>query len=145
VTLGQTLLPVHRVQVLVIITMGRAAEGWCFVFTSGSITGASSVAGGINGTSTTDLSPFGATPGGPGTLVQNTTPADIPLGISGAGCIPTPSVVKTTSTPSVMQTPTGTSGTYTMVVSVPAGQGTRLGSQFPITYLLGLLMLRPLR
>ncbi len=101
--------------------------GGGFVFTSGPVTGVSSVAGGINGTSTTDLSPFGATPGGPGTLVQNTTSVDIPLGISGAGCIPNPSVDKTTSTQTVIQTPTGTSGTYTIRVSVPSGQGTALG------------------
>ena len=41
------------------------------MYTSGGVTGSSSVAGGLNGTSTTDFSPFGATPGGPGVLVTN--------------------------------------------------------------------------
>jgi LPXTG-site transpeptidase (sortase) family protein len=83
-----------------------------------------SVTPGTNGLTTTAGDNYGALPGQPG--VVNTI-STLPTGISGAECIPTPSVVKTTSTPVVTQTATGTTGAYTIVVSIPANQGTALG------------------
>lgn len=92
-----------------------------------SSTAAVSTAGGQNGISTTANDPYGAQPGSPGSVSTATSPSNVTTGISGAECIPTPSVVKTTSTPVVTQTPTGTTGEYTIVVSIPANQGTALG------------------
>jgi len=91
-----------------------------------STAGALSVAPGQNGLTTTANDNYGSEPGLPG-VIGTTTPSDLPTSISGAECIPTPAVVKTTSTPLVTQTPSGTTGEYTIVVSIPANQGTALG------------------
>ena len=103
--------------------------GGGFVFTSGGVTGVSSVAGGLGGQSS-GSSPlptpqaFGATNGGTGQLVVTTTPSDIPSSISGANCVPvSPQITKTTSTPLLTQTATGTTGIYNLVVSVPTNSG----------------------
>jgi LPXTG-site transpeptidase (sortase) family protein len=66
--------------------------GGGFIFTSGALA-LGSVSGGLNGTSTTALDPFGATPGGPGVQVTNITPADVPNFITPGNCIPTPTPV----------------------------------------------------
>jgi len=91
-----------------------------------STAGTLSVAGGQNGISTTANDNYGSEPGLPG-VVATVTPTSVTTGISGAECIPHPTVVKTTSTPIVTQTPTGTTGQYTIVTSVPADEGTALG------------------
>jgi hypothetical protein len=62
-----------------------------------------SVTPGINGLTTAAQDNYGALPGQPGVI---NTISTVPTGISGAECIPTPSVVKTTSTPVVTQTAT---------------------------------------
>jgi LPXTG-site transpeptidase (sortase) family protein len=98
-----------------------------------SIAGALSAAGGANGLTTTANDNYGSTPGSVGIINTGLTPSQTTTSISGAGCIPTPSVVKTTSTPIVAQTPTGASGTYTIVVSIPANQGTALGFEISDT------------
>ena len=97
--------------------------GGGFVYTSGAVSGTSSVAGGANGITTTDVATqaYGATPGLPGQLVTNVTPASIPDSISGANCVPVAlTTSKTTSTPAVMA---GTTATYTITVSNAAGAG----------------------
>ncbi|MEO8355235.1 MAG: sortase [Chloroflexota bacterium] len=91
-----------------------------------STAGTLSAAEGQNGITTTVNDNYGSTPGLPGIINTNVTPSVVP-GISGAVCIPNPTVVKTTSTPLVTQTATGTTGEYTIVVSVPANDGTALG------------------
>ncbi len=106
--------------------------GGGFIFTSGSLDPASSVAGGIAGiTSGTTPAPtpqnFGATNGGLGST-NVVTPDDIPTSISGANCVPvTPVIVKTTSTPVLTQTATGVIGEYTINVSIPVDSGWALG------------------
>ncbi|HVM70462.1 MAG TPA: hypothetical protein VMT91_01800, partial [Anaerolineales bacterium] len=98
---------------------GGGAGG--FVFTSGAVSGTSSVAGGAHGTSTTDASDFGATAGSAGDLVTNVTAANIPPAISGAECLPVSlTTLKTTSTPTVYQ---GATATYTITVSNASGSG----------------------
>ena len=62
----------------------------------------------------------------PGVVDATVARGDVTNGISGYGCIPHPAVVKTTSTPRVTQTPTGTTGEYSIVTTVPAGEGTAL-------------------
>lgn len=84
------------------------------------------VAGGVNGTSTTALDPYGAEPGNPGTVRTNVARGELPTAIAGAPCIPVLTTVKTTSTPNVSNTPTGTSATYTINVSNAAGLGTAI-------------------
>lgn len=106
--------------------------GGGFVYSSGTLNGASSVAGGLAGTSygTTPLPTpqlFGATNGGSGVLSTNTTPASLPLSISGAGCPVTPGILKTTSTPFLSQTASGTNAIYTLVVTVPLSSGWATG------------------
>ena len=89
--------------------------------------GALSVAQGVHGFTTTDNDAYGSQDGQPGQLGTAVTDTNVTNGISGAECIPAPSVVKTTSTPVVTQTPNGTTGEYTIVASIPANQGTALG------------------
>jgi len=95
--------------------------GGGFVFTSGVLVIGSNVSGGLNGISTTANDPFGSTPGGPGTLISNIIPADIPTSISGANCVPVAlTTTKTTSTPNVVA---GTTATYTIIVGNVTGAG----------------------
>ncbi len=92
--------------------------GGGFVFTSAVVT--SNIVGGVNGTSTTDLSAFGATPGEAG-YATTAAPSNIPNSISGANCVPVNlTTVKTTSTPTVVA---GTTATYTITVSNATGAG----------------------
>jgi LPXTG-site transpeptidase (sortase) family protein len=85
-----------------------------------------SVSGGVNGISTTALDPYGAEPGNPGIVRTNVVPGELPTAIAGAPCIPSLTTVKTTSTPNITNTPTGTSATYTIDVSNAAGLGTAI-------------------
>lgn len=106
---------------------GPGAGGGGGVIFLSSSAGTLSVAGGLNGLTTTASDTYGAQPGNPGTTNISTTPSLVTNGISGAACLPTPSTVKTTSTPVVTQTASGTTGTYTIQVTNPAGLGTALG------------------
>jgi LPXTG-site transpeptidase (sortase) family protein len=95
------------------------------VYTSGAVAAGSSVAGGVNGITTTADDPYGAMPGGAGILVTNVTSTDVPNTISGANCVPVSlTTVKTTSTPIVVA---GTTATYTITVSNAAGAGGAAG------------------
>ncbi len=106
---------------------GPGGGGGGGVILANSTAGTLSVAQGAHGITTTDDDFYGSQDGLPGQLDTTVTRGDITTGISGYGCIPTPTVVKTTSTPLVTQTPTGTTGQYTIDVTIPAGQGTALG------------------
>ena len=75
-----------------------------------------SVLGGAHGTTTTDLFAYGSTDGAVGRVLA-TTPGGLPGSSSGAECLPVLTVTKTTSTPSVTNTPTGTTATYSIMVS----------------------------
>lgn len=84
------------------------------------------VSGGTNGTSTTGLDPFGATPGSVGSSRTNVAPGELSTGIAGATCIPDLTTIKTTSTPVISNSPSGTLATYTITVTNAAGLGTAL-------------------
>ncbi|HEX8070668.1 MAG TPA: hypothetical protein VF546_12000 [Pyrinomonadaceae bacterium] len=81
--------------------------------------GAANVAGGANGITTTTGAPnntYGATPGNAGTSATLTA-SSIPGANPGYQCLPVLTVTKTTSTPSVKNTPTGVTATYTITVA----------------------------
>ncbi|HEX5708796.1 MAG TPA: hypothetical protein VFX96_15970, partial [Pyrinomonadaceae bacterium] len=81
-----------------------------------------SVTGGASGVTTTALDPYGATGGANGTS-GTTTAASIPGATMGAQCLPTLTTTKTTSTPNVNNTASGTSATYSILVSNAANRG----------------------
>jgi LPXTG-site transpeptidase (sortase) family protein len=74
------------------------------------------VLGGVHGTTTVDAATYGSVNGDPG-LVLTTTVTSIPGSSSGAECLPALTVTKTTSTPNVNNTVTGTTATYSITVS----------------------------
>ena len=74
---------------------------------------ATSVAGGPNGTSTTAADPYGATAGTDG-VVATLDPSTVPGADAGARCTPALTVTKSTSTPSVAKSTSGTTATYTI-------------------------------
>jgi LPXTG-site transpeptidase (sortase) family protein len=82
--------------------------------------------GGAAGTTTTAASNFGAQPGAAGVVSSTVTPGDIPTGISGILCLPELTVTKTTSTPLVVNGPSGTSATYTITVTNNPTRGTAI-------------------
>jgi LPXTG-site transpeptidase (sortase) family protein len=88
---------------------GPGGGGGGGVIMLSSTAGTLSVNGGQNGLTTTANDNYGSMPGD--------------TGIVNTSCIPNPTTVKTTSTPVVTQTVTGTTGTYTITVSNPAGVG----------------------
>ena len=91
------------------------------IITSNALPGAqTTVAGGVHGTTTTLLDPYGSTSGNAG-VVLTTTPAAIPGSSSGAECVPALAVTKTTSTPAVTNTSGGTTATYSITVANGAG------------------------
>ncbi len=102
---------------------GGGAGGVIFL---SSTAGTLSAAGGQYGITTTANDNYGATVGGGGIFNTTTTPSQVTSGISGAGCIPNPTTLKTTGTPVVTQTVTGTTGTYTITVSNASGTGTAI-------------------
>jgi len=108
-----------------------------------STAGSLSAVEGQNGITTTANDNYGSTPGAPGIINTNVAPPAVP-GISGAVCLPNPTVIKTTSTPVVTQTPTGATGEYTILVSIPANEGTPWDLQFLTVSLPGLPMIRRL-
>jgi uncharacterized repeat protein (TIGR01451 family) len=80
---------------------------------------AANVAGGTNGITTTVAAPnnvYGATPGSTGTSTTLTA-ASVPGASSGAQCVPSLTVTKTTSTPTLRNTQTGVAATYTITVA----------------------------
>lgn len=88
------------------------------------LTGAAStnVNGGANGLTTTAADSFGATAGGPGSVLS--IAPTVSLGASaGAQCFPQLTTTKSTSTPNVTNTPTGTTATYSIVVSNATNRG----------------------
>ncbi|HEX8179804.1 MAG TPA: hypothetical protein VF525_09710 [Pyrinomonadaceae bacterium] len=87
---------------------------------------AASVTGGANGITTTGGSPnnvYGATPGTAGTTASLAA-TTVPGSSSGAQCLPSLTVTKTTSTASVRNTPTGVTATYTITVANAVNLGT---------------------
>jgi LPXTG-site transpeptidase (sortase) family protein len=106
---------------------GPGGGGGGGVILLSSTAGTLSVAQGVHGLTTTDNDFYGSQDGQPGQLGTAVAESSVTTGISGYGCIPHPTVVKTTSTPLVTQTPTGTAGKYTINVTIPAGEGTALG------------------
>ena len=93
--------------------------GGGFIVTTG---GASlDVSGGANGTTTTTADAYGATPGANGQALTITV-TQVPGVSSGAQCVPVLTVTKTTSTPTVNNGASGTTATYTIVVSDAASR-----------------------
>jgi LPXTG-site transpeptidase (sortase) family protein len=88
------------------------------IITSNALPGAQgSVAGGTPGITTNGaLDHYGATGGNAGVLFT-TPPAAIPGSSSGAECVPALSVTKSTSTPAVTNTSSGTTARYSVTVS----------------------------
>jgi len=75
-----------------------------------------SVLGGVHGTTTTLLDAYGSTSGNPG-VVMTTAAGTVPGSSSGAECVPALTVIKSTSTPAVTNTSSGTTARYTITVS----------------------------
>ncbi len=93
--------------------------GGGFIATTG---GASiDVSGGANGTTTTAADPYGATAGANGQSLT-ITPTQVSGVSSGSQCVPALTVTKTTSTPTVNNGPSGTTATYSIVVSNAANR-----------------------
>jgi LPXTG-site transpeptidase (sortase) family protein len=74
-----------------------------------------SVLGGVHGTTTTAADPYGSSDGGAGVLLA-TTPGGLPGSSSGAECVPAVTVTKSTSTPNVTNTVSGTTATYSITL-----------------------------
>lgn len=72
--------------------------------------------GGANGITTTANDSFEATPGAAGASITITA-SQVPGASMGAQCVPALTVVKTTTTPAVTNTATGTSATYEISVT----------------------------
>jgi len=79
-----------------------------------------SVLGGAHGTTTTAADPYGSSDGGAG-VVLATTPGGIPGSSSGAECVSVVAVTKSTSTPNVTNTVSGTTATYSITLGNGAG------------------------
>jgi uncharacterized repeat protein (TIGR01451 family)/fimbrial isopeptide formation D2 family protein len=79
------------------------------------------VSGGANGITTTASDVYGATSGSTGSVLA-ITPGSVPGAGSGAQCVPVLTTTKSTSTPSVDNTATGTTATYTILVSNAANR-----------------------
>ncbi len=82
------------------------------------------VSGGASGYTVSPGNTYNATAGTPGASVTGVIAADMPGTSPGSQCVPTLSVTKTTSTPTVTNTLTGTTATYTIAVSNLAGRDT---------------------
>lgn len=93
--------------------------GGGFIALNGSAT--TSVTGGTNGLTTTSLDAYGATAGSNGSVLSILA-SDVPGAGSGAQCVPVLTVTKTTSTPNVTNTASGTTGTYTITVANAANR-----------------------
>ena len=93
--------------------------GGGFVVTNGSAS--TNVTGGANGLTTTSLDAYGATAGSNGSALSILA-SDVPGAASGAQCVPVLTVTKTTSTPNVTNTASGTTATYTITVANAANR-----------------------
>jgi uncharacterized repeat protein (TIGR01451 family) len=89
--------------------------GGGIIYSNGSF-GSTSVAGGANGT-TSSSSAYNAQPGSSGVVNTTLTTASIPGADSGAECVPSLTITKSTSTPAVTNPLTGTTAVYTITVS----------------------------
>ncbi len=99
-----------------------AGGGGGFVALSGAAS--VDVAGGAPGYTVSPGNLFNATAGASGSSVATLTANQIPGTSAGAACVPALTVTKTTSTPSVTYSPSGTTATYTVVVANAAGRDT---------------------
>ncbi len=97
---------------------GGGGGGVVLLSTTGATTSAT---GGANGTTTTAAEAYGATAGSSGTV---STSAGARFAGSGgpSSCSPLLTVTKSTSTPTVVNRPSGSSATYTILVSNAAGR-----------------------
>ncbi len=103
---------------------GPGGGGGGGTIVSSSTVGAANLAGGTNGIEPNRTpTSYGATPGATGKNGTFDQASSTFLGISGAACLPNLTVTKTTSTPSVTQTATGVTATYTITVANAAGRG----------------------
>lgn len=93
--------------------------GGGFITISASAT--TNVTGGANGTTTTAVDAYGATAGSTGSVLTITA-GQIPGASSGAQCVPSLTTTKTTSTPSLNNTPTGVTATYAITVANAANR-----------------------
>ena len=94
-------------------------------FIAVSAAASTNVNGGANGVTTTASDPYGATGGGTGSVIAIAL-SDVPGASSGAQCVPIITTTKTTSTPTVINSPAGTTATYAIVVSNAANRGTAI-------------------
>jgi LPXTG-site transpeptidase (sortase) family protein len=99
---------------------GGGGSGGVIITSNALPLGQASVQGGAHGITTTLNDAYGSTSGNPG-VVLTTTPAAIPGSSSGAECVPAVSVTKSTSTPNVTNTVTGTTATYSITLANGAG------------------------
>ena len=97
--------------------------GGGFIAISGSAS--TDVSGGSNGVTTTVSDAYGATPGTGGSVLSISSGVGLGAG-SGAECVPVFTTTKTTSTPAVINTPAGTTATYTIVTANAANRGTAI-------------------
>ena len=94
---------------------------------------AATVAGGASGfTTTAPLEKYGAIDGSPGTTATAAL-GQSPGVAAGAQCVPQLTVTKTTSTPSVLNGPGGTTATYTITVANAASQAAAVGADITDT------------
>ncbi len=93
--------------------------GGGFIAINGSAS--TNVTGGANGITTTANDSYGSTPGSTGSVLSIFS-SDVPGASSGAQCVPVLTTTKSTSTPTVTNTPTGTTATYAIVVSNAANR-----------------------
>ena len=98
---------------------GAGGGGGFIAVTSGI---SSDVTGGANGVTTTANDPYGATAGANGSVMVIAA-GDAPGASSGAQCVPVLTTTKSTSTPTIINSPSGTTATYSIVVSNAANLG----------------------
>jgi LPXTG-site transpeptidase (sortase) family protein len=94
---------------------GGGGAGGVIVTSNALPIGQASVAGGVHGLTTNGPDPYGSTSGSSGDLLT-TTPGAIPGSSSGAECVSVVTVAKTTSTPNVTNTVTGTTANYSITL-----------------------------
>ena len=97
-----------------------AGGGGGVIAINGSAT--TNVTGGASGVTTTSLDVYGATAGSNGSVLSILA-SNVPGAGSGAQCVPVLTVTKTTSTANVTNTPSGTTGTYSITVANAANRG----------------------
>jgi uncharacterized repeat protein (TIGR01451 family)/fimbrial isopeptide formation D2 family protein len=93
--------------------------GGGFIAINGSAS--TSISGGTNGITTTASDAYGATSGSNGVLLSIAL-TDLPGADSGSQCVPSLTTTKTTSTPSLTNTPTGVTATYAITIANAANR-----------------------